>query len=152
MLQPTTYTTPTGVMRDAAHDEAIAVLAEDVEKRVSALRKAREAVLNRLGKEFPPHPSTTTTTTTTTGPSLAVDRNAAYAAVNHDGNGHGSTHAHAQGGGGLKGFFNRNVLGIGYNQQGRTATPAPVAIRGLDRDGVPRAEVRSQFVPLMIFR
>jgi len=53
VLQPTTFDPNLqGVQRNFQQDAAQQELAEDPEKRVSALKKAKEAVLKQLGKEF----------------------------------------------------------------------------------------------------
>ena len=53
VLQPTTFDPNVqGVQRNIQQDVARLVLAEDPEKRVSALKKAKEAVLKQLGREF----------------------------------------------------------------------------------------------------
>lgn len=53
VLQPTTFDPNIqGVQRNLQQDAAHKELAEDPEKRVSALKKAKEAVLKQLGKEF----------------------------------------------------------------------------------------------------
>ncbi|CAG8949263.1 hypothetical protein HYFRA_00004888 [Hymenoscyphus fraxineus] len=53
LLQPTTFDPNVqGVQRDIRHDAAIQELADDPDKRVSALRKAKEVVLRQMGKEF----------------------------------------------------------------------------------------------------
>ncbi|KAG0646189.1 hypothetical protein D0Z07_8305 [Hyphodiscus hymeniophilus] len=52
-LQPTTFNPNVqGVQRNAQQDQAQQELADDPEKRVSTLKKAREAVLKQLSKEF----------------------------------------------------------------------------------------------------
>ena len=51
--QPTAFDTSiSGVQRNLAQEAAQRELAEDPEKRTSALKKAKEAVLRQLGKEF----------------------------------------------------------------------------------------------------
>jgi hypothetical protein len=53
VLQPTTFDPHVqGVQRNIQQDAAQRELAEDPEKRVSALKKAKEAVLKQLGREF----------------------------------------------------------------------------------------------------
>jgi hypothetical protein len=55
MLQPTTFSPSTdiqGVQRNALLDSTHQLLADDIDRRVSTLRKAREAVLTRLGSQF----------------------------------------------------------------------------------------------------
>jgi len=53
VLQPTTFDPNVqGVQRNIEQDTAQRELAEDPEKRVSALKKAKEAVLKQLGREF----------------------------------------------------------------------------------------------------
>lgn len=59
LLQPTVYDPTaelcseiTAVQRDLAAEEKHRLLAEDVEVQTSALRRAKELVLSRLGKEF----------------------------------------------------------------------------------------------------
>lgn len=55
MLQPKTFMPSAdiqGVQRDASLDLSRQALADDAEKRTSTLRKAREAVLTRLGTQF----------------------------------------------------------------------------------------------------
>ena len=52
-LQPTTFNPHVqGVQRNAQQDQVQQELADDPEKRVSTLKKAREAVLKQLSKEF----------------------------------------------------------------------------------------------------
>ena len=52
-LQPTTFNPNVqGVQRNAQQDQEQQELADDPEKRVSTLKKAREAVLKQLSKEF----------------------------------------------------------------------------------------------------
>lgn len=52
-LQPTIFNPNLqGVQRNVQQDQAQQELADDPEKRVSTLKKAREAVLKQLGKEF----------------------------------------------------------------------------------------------------
>jgi hypothetical protein len=52
-LQPTTFNPNVqGVQRNVQQDQAQQELADDPEKRVSTLKKAREAVLKQLSKEF----------------------------------------------------------------------------------------------------
>jgi hypothetical protein len=52
-LQPTTFNPNLqGVQRNAQQDQSQQELADDPEKRVSTLKKAREAVLKQLSKEF----------------------------------------------------------------------------------------------------
>jgi hypothetical protein len=53
VLQPTTFNPNVqGVQRNVRMDAAQQALADDPEKRVSALKKAKETILKRLGKEF----------------------------------------------------------------------------------------------------
>ncbi|XMA13255.1 hypothetical protein WAI453_006046 [Rhynchosporium graminicola] len=53
VLMPTTFRPNVqGVQRDAEKEAAQQELADDPDKRVSALKKAREAVLKQLGKEY----------------------------------------------------------------------------------------------------
>lgn len=53
VLQPTTFDPNVqGVQRDFQQEAAQRELADDPEKRVSALKKAKEAVLKQLGREF----------------------------------------------------------------------------------------------------
>jgi len=55
MLQPTTFSPSAniqGVQRNALLDSTHQLLADDIDRRVSTLRKAREAVLTRLGSQF----------------------------------------------------------------------------------------------------
>jgi hypothetical protein len=53
LLQPTTFNPNVrGVQRNMQQEAAQQELADDPEKRVSTLKKAREAVLKQLGKEF----------------------------------------------------------------------------------------------------
>jgi hypothetical protein len=53
MLQPTVFNpTVQGVQRNVQQEAAQQELADDPEKRVSTLKKAREAVLKQLGREF----------------------------------------------------------------------------------------------------
>ncbi|KAF4637619.1 hypothetical protein G7Y89_g453 [Cudoniella acicularis] len=53
VLQPTTFNPNVqGVQRDMEREAAQRELADDPEKRVSTLKKAKEAVLKQLGKEF----------------------------------------------------------------------------------------------------
>jgi hypothetical protein len=53
VLQPTTFDPNIqGVQRNVRMEAAQQALADDPEKRVSALRKAKETLLKRLGKEF----------------------------------------------------------------------------------------------------
>ena len=53
LLKPTTFNPNIqGVQRNVQQDAAQQELADDPEKRVSTLKKAREAVLKQLGKEF----------------------------------------------------------------------------------------------------
>jgi hypothetical protein len=57
LLQPKTFNpgldpNVQGVQRNLAQDAAMKELADDADKRVSALKKAREAVLSKLSKEF----------------------------------------------------------------------------------------------------
>lgn len=53
VLQPTTFDPNLqGVQRNVRMEAAQQALADDPEKRVSALRKAKETLLKRLGKEF----------------------------------------------------------------------------------------------------
>jgi hypothetical protein len=53
LLQPTVFNPNVqGVQRNASQEAAQQELADDPEKRVSTLKKAREAVLKQLGREF----------------------------------------------------------------------------------------------------
>jgi hypothetical protein len=53
LLQPTTFDPNVqGVQRNVQQEEAQQYLADDPDKRISTLRKAKEAVLTKLGKEF----------------------------------------------------------------------------------------------------
>ena len=55
ILQPTTFSPSAniqGVQRNALLDSTHQLLADDIDRRVSTLRKAREAVLTRLGNQF----------------------------------------------------------------------------------------------------
>jgi len=53
VLQPTTFNPNIqGVQRNVRMEAAQQALADDPEKRVSALKKAKETILKRLGKEF----------------------------------------------------------------------------------------------------